>query len=465
MPAKLQYYARGIDQQVRLPMPTITKTPMGELILRVALVTTFSTLLALWLAIGTQPNKNAPDAKHIANYSDDQKAQREVAEPSAIGHFPQLTAQKGISLDQVAQLLNKAEVVADTKFEGLYKFTKLAGRTRLLLIVDSRREYGDYLKLCDSLPIDCIVMALVRGTSEPSQLATPATSLPILRLKVPLGPSPTGDEPPSPGTYVFDHSGRLIWHNTFYSSWRTLEVVLRTAVSMTPPAQAAGLRELPRAGEPTPQPSTERPPLVQEQPVKDQEGPAIQADEKQQPRDRKPTNLRLKQLTSRVIPVQDPASKSPFSATWAVKEAVKKKRPVLLNFWGTWCLPCINEIPELAELSRRYPAVLFIGLIDDPNTPEKRKFVLELVSPHSVLSLQYFTEDYAMFRQVTGMGDPNFPAFAVFDSDGKLVGTTVGTIKNADSLKNLEESLKKVGTSETSLSTQVIPEATAKERS
>jgi thiol-disulfide isomerase/thioredoxin len=27
---------------------------------------------------------------------------------------------------------------------------------------------------------------------------------------------------------------------------------------------------------------------------------------------------------------------------------------VLLNFWGTWCPPCRNELPHIAELGRRY---------------------------------------------------------------------------------------------------------------
>ena len=42
---------------------------------------------------------------------------------------------------------------------------------------------------------------------------------------------------------------------------------------------------------------------------------------------------------------------------------------VLLNFWATWCRPCLKEIPALQELSGRYSADEFILVpvsLDDP---------------------------------------------------------------------------------------------------
>jgi peroxiredoxin len=43
---------------------------------------------------------------------------------------------------------------------------------------------------------------------------------------------------------------------------------------------------------------------------------------------------------------------------------------VLLNFWATWCAPCLSEIPRFAEWQRRYgPAglqILGVSMDDDP---------------------------------------------------------------------------------------------------
>ena len=53
---------------------------------------------------------------------------------------------------------------------------------------------------------------------------------------------------------------------------------------------------------------------------------------------------------------------------------------VLLNFWATWCPPCIIEIPHLVELRNTYGenklAILAISYIDFRNKPETiKKFV------------------------------------------------------------------------------------------
>ncbi|MGN8226603.1 TlpA family protein disulfide reductase [Gracilimonas sp. BCB1] len=35
-------------------------------------------------------------------------------------------------------------------------------------------------------------------------------------------------------------------------------------------------------------------------------------------------------------------------------EEYKGEKPVLMNFWATWCAPCIEEFPYLMELNEKY---------------------------------------------------------------------------------------------------------------
>src|SRR5271156_4134556 len=38
---------------------------------------------------------------------------------------------------------------------------------------------------------------------------------------------------------------------------------------------------------------------------------------------------------------------------------------VVLNFWATWCTPCIEEIPSLNELQHQLPQLVVLGVSVD----------------------------------------------------------------------------------------------------
>jgi thiol-disulfide isomerase/thioredoxin len=50
-----------------------------------------------------------------------------------------------------------------------------------------------------------------------------------------------------------------------------------------------------------------------------------------------------------------------------------KGRWVVLNFWATWCVPCIQEIPEIAEFHRARPDVVVIGIAQDAQDVAKTR--------------------------------------------------------------------------------------------
>jgi cytochrome c biogenesis protein CcmG, thiol:disulfide interchange protein DsbE len=43
-------------------------------------------------------------------------------------------------------------------------------------------------------------------------------------------------------------------------------------------------------------------------------------------------------------------------------------KPVIINFWSTWCLPCKQEHPLLLAAPAAYPDVVFLGVVyaDEP---------------------------------------------------------------------------------------------------
>ncbi|MGE5618840.1 MAG: TlpA family protein disulfide reductase [Sphingomonadaceae bacterium] len=52
-------------------------------------------------------------------------------------------------------------------------------------------------------------------------------------------------------------------------------------------------------------------------------------------------------------------------------------KPVLVNFWATWCPPCRQEMPDLEKVYQRYrdEGVVFLGVNKEEDAETVRKFV------------------------------------------------------------------------------------------
>lgn len=101
-----------------------------------------------------------------------------------------------------------------------------------------------------------------------------------------------------------------------------------------------------------------------------------------------------------------------------------KGKAVILDFWATYCPPCIEGIPHFNDLKKRYEAqgLEVIGLNvggteDHPKIPafvEQLKISYPLGYPDDALTDFYFE------------GDTRIPQTLVFDRNGQLVQQFVG---------------------------------------
>jgi cytochrome c biogenesis protein CcmG, thiol:disulfide interchange protein DsbE len=50
---------------------------------------------------------------------------------------------------------------------------------------------------------------------------------------------------------------------------------------------------------------------------------------------------------------------------------------VILNFWATWCIPCIEEVPSLVELHHRMPQLAVLAISQDEDAGLYSKFLTD----------------------------------------------------------------------------------------
>lgn len=107
-----------------------------------------------------------------------------------------------------------------------------------------------------------------------------------------------------------------------------------------------------------------------------------------------------------------------------------KGRLLVVNFWATWCAPCVDEMPELSELQKELASqkiqILGIGIDSASNITEFSKkyhisYPLYLGGIHAT----------QLARELGNQGG-GLPFTAIIGRDGQVKKTYIGRLKMSE---------------------------------
>ncbi len=127
--------------------------------------------------------------------------------------------------------------------------------------------------------------------------------------------------------------------------------------------------------------------------------------------------------------------------------ARQKGRALLVNFWATWCPPCVAELPELMEVAGEYRSrgadvlgVSFDLMIPGVERAETAGMVREFLTERdlALTTLIYDAPDYDSINERFDLPGA-IPVTLAFDADGELVDRHAGQA----SAERFEEMMRK----------------------
>ena len=117
-----------------------------------------------------------------------------------------------------------------------------------------------------------------------------------------------------------------------------------------------------------------------------------------------------------------------------------KGRIVILNFWATFCVPCLEEMPDLAAIQNEYAAlgVQVIGASTDEVSSRTKilKFIKE-----TKINFPIWMGATAADMSRFGLGEA-LPGTVVIDKNGKIVKVISGVVNVADLKKRINSMLQ-----------------------
>lgn len=99
-------------------------------------------------------------------------------------------------------------------------------------------------------------------------------------------------------------------------------------------------------------------------------------------------------------------------------------RILVVNFWATWCPPCVKEMPELNQLHNKYSDVTVVGLAVD-TLKNVNKFSSKVAVDYPILMAGH---DGIQLMKGLGNSKGGLPYTMIFDANGVVKHKFLGQV-------------------------------------
>lgn len=108
-----------------------------------------------------------------------------------------------------------------------------------------------------------------------------------------------------------------------------------------------------------------------------------------------------------------------------------KGKTLVINFWATWCQPCLKEIPDFVQLQTEFAKnnVQFIGIAIDELSAVKIYTNTVAINYPTLISSEW--EGFNLAQQL-GNSSNTVPYTVVVNSEGRIIYRHAGAVKKDD---------------------------------
>ena len=114
----------------------------------------------------------------------------------------------------------------------------------------------------------------------------------------------------------------------------------------------------------------------------------------------------------------------------AIAKLPSQNKTVVLNFWATWCQPCVEEIPSFVKLQKEHPEISIVGISMDELDHEPQ---VQIFARKHGMNYRVNLRDGDDFEKMVNSIDPQWigalPATFVF-KNGKRIFSKQDSLQN-----------------------------------